>query len=99
VGLDELELFEEHEGRSGGELGGPSIEELVKRATDRKAAMAEHLPALAPDDPNPDHDKRFVDEQCRQRHLHLRVAALQLCRRELRQYRRRHQADLCRRDC
>jgi hypothetical protein len=41
VGLDELELLEEHEGRSGGELGGPSIEELVKRATDRKAAMAE----------------------------------------------------------
>lgn len=50
VGLDELELLEEQAGRSGGELGGPSIQELVERATDRKAAMAEHLPALAPDD-------------------------------------------------
>jgi predicted nucleic acid-binding protein len=50
VGLDELELIEEHARRSGGELGGPSIEELVERATNRKAAMAEHLPARAPDD-------------------------------------------------
>jgi predicted nucleic acid-binding protein len=50
VGLDELELLQEQARRGAGELGGPSIEELVERAIDRKAAMAEHLPALAPDD-------------------------------------------------
>jgi predicted nucleic acid-binding protein len=50
VGLDELELIEELAARLGGELGGRSIEELVERASDRKAAMAEHLPALVPDD-------------------------------------------------
>jgi predicted nucleic acid-binding protein len=50
VGLDELRLLEELAGRSGGELGGAPIDELVERATDRKAAMGEHLPALTPDD-------------------------------------------------
>lgn len=50
VGLEELELLREQARRSGGELGGRSIEELVERATDRKAAMAEHLPAQTPDD-------------------------------------------------
>jgi predicted nucleic acid-binding protein len=50
VGHDELELLREEAGRLGGELGGRPIEELVERASDRRAAMAEHLPALAPDD-------------------------------------------------
>jgi hypothetical protein len=31
LGLDELRLLEEVAGRSGGEIGGPPIEELVER--------------------------------------------------------------------
>jgi predicted nucleic acid-binding protein len=50
VGLDELELLQELAGRSGGQLGGRPIEDLVERASDRRAAMAEHLPALVPED-------------------------------------------------
>jgi predicted nucleic acid-binding protein len=50
AGPDELALLEEQAGRLGGELGGLTIEELVGRASDRRAAMAEYLPALPPDD-------------------------------------------------
>lgn len=50
VGLDELELLQEQAARLGGEVGGRAIEELVERANHRRAAIAEHLPALAPDD-------------------------------------------------
>lgn len=50
VGHEELALLRQEAGRLGGALGGRPIKELVEWASDRRAAMAEHLPALAPDD-------------------------------------------------
>jgi predicted nucleic acid-binding protein len=50
VGLDELELVREQAEHAGAELGGLPIEKLIEQAEYRRAALAEQLPALAPDD-------------------------------------------------
>lgn len=50
VGLDELQLLRQEAERAGADIGGLAIEALVERANHRKAALAEHLPPLAPDD-------------------------------------------------
>jgi predicted nucleic acid-binding protein len=50
VGLDELELLREQAEHAGAEVRGVPVEALVERANDRKAALAERLPPLAPDD-------------------------------------------------
>jgi predicted nucleic acid-binding protein len=50
VGPDELELMHDQAERHGGHVGGLAVEALMERAEYRRAALAEHLPALAPDD-------------------------------------------------
>jgi hypothetical protein len=50
VGADELELMHDQAERHGGQVGGLPLEALIERAEYRRAALAEQLPPLAPDD-------------------------------------------------